>query len=436
MAQPRRRALLALVAWRVCAAPPACEAPLLEVVADADVAALYAGNGPVAIRGRANLPSATSALLPEFVSPPADGAFPLAVRAGAGYRNATAWGAAARPFLDARLSGAGAVLFRGLNFSRPEEFAAFTDGLGWERVSIGGGGTARTAVGGVRTASDEPAEHTIEPHQDMAHNPAHPSKIAFFMVEARPGKGGETILVDMRAVTRRAAARGLDAAFAAKGGVRYAKKLWSDELVDPAVNTFNWQRRYFTRDRAAVDAALDALPGDDFEHCRARIRGETMRNKILLALLASSAAATCTTTVKVGTFDEANPYTIAPMTQWLDDDDVCFVFYRETSGGRSIQHLEAGDLDMAMLGSTPYATAAARRAGVSAVSILHFKGAAQALVTRPDLTAPQDLAGTVLWTPYTSTTHYILLAGLAQAGFDVGESRWSPRRRGDHRGLG
>ncbi|KAH8058949.1 platelet-activating factor acetyltransferase [Aureococcus anophagefferens] len=146
-----------------------------------------------------------------------------------------------------------------------------------------------------------------------------------------------------------------------------------------------------------------------------------MRNKILLALLASSAAATCTTTVKVGTFDEANPYTIAPMTQWLDDDDVCFVFYRETSGGRSIQHLEAGDLDMAMLGSTPYATAAARRAGVSAVSILHFKGAAQALVTRPDLTAPQDLAGTVLWTPYTSTTHYILLAGLAQAGFDVDE---------------
>ena len=104
-----------------------------------------------------------------------------------------------------------------------------------------------------------------------------------------------------------------------------------------------------------------------------------MRNKILLALVASSAAATCTTTVKVGTFDEANPYTIAPMTQWLDDDDVCFVFYRETSGGRSIQHLEAGDLDMAMLGSTPYATAAARRAGVSAVSILHFKGAAQAL---------------------------------------------------------
>ena len=68
-----------------------------------------------------------------------------------------------------------------------------------------------------------------------------------------------------------------------------------------------------------------------------------------------------------------------------------------------------------------YATAAARRAGVSAVSILHFKGAAQALITRPDLTAPQDLAGTTLWTPYTSTTHYILLAGLAQAGFDVDE---------------
>ena len=116
----------------------------------------------------------------------------------------------------------------------------------------------------MRTASDEPATHTIEPHQDMAHNPAHPSKIAFFMVDGPPkGAGGETILVDMRAVTRRAADRGFDARFERKGGVRYAKKLWSDAVVDPKVNTFNWQRRYFTRDRRDVDAALEALPGDD-----------------------------------------------------------------------------------------------------------------------------------------------------------------------------
>jgi len=51
----------------------------------------------------------------------------------------------------------------------------------------------------------------------------------------------------------------------------------------------------------------------------------------------------CARTVRVGTFDEANPYALAPVTAWLDDADACWVFYRETSGGRTIGHLEAGD---------------------------------------------------------------------------------------------
>ena len=76
---------------------------------------------------------------------------------------------------------------------------------------------------------------------------------------------------------------------------------------------------------------------------------------------------------------------------------------------------------MAMLGSTPFATAAARRAAISAVSILHFKGAAQALVTRASMLGPSDLEGATLWTPYTSTTHYILLAAMSEMGIDVSE---------------
>ena len=89
------------------------------------------------------------------------------------------------------------------------------------------------------------------------------------------------------------------------------------------------------------------------------------------------------------------------MSRWLDGASACWTFYRQTSGGVSIAALENGDLDVAMLGSTPFATAAARRAGVTAVSILHFKGAAQALVTRSALVGPADLAGATLYTPYT-----------------------------------
>ena len=143
---------------------------------------------------------------------------------------------------------------------------------------------------------------------------------------------------------------------------------------------------------------------------------------VFACVCVGSASATCRT-VRVGTFDEANPFTVAMMTQWLDDADYCYAYYREPSGGRTIQHLEAGDLDLAILGSTPYAAAAARRADLSAVSILHFKGAAQALVTRPGIVEPGDLIqeGAVLWTPYTSTTHYILLAALAAFGVDAGQ---------------
>ncbi|KAH8094255.1 platelet-activating factor acetyltransferase [Aureococcus anophagefferens] len=58
---------------------------------------------------------------------------------------------------------------------------------------------------------------------------------------------------------------------------------------------------------------------------------------------------------------------------------------------------------------------------LSAVSVLHLKGAAQALVTRSDLTGPVNLRGKILWTPYVSTTHYILLAAMSQMGIDVSD---------------
>ena len=121
---------------------------------------------------------------------------------------------------------------------------------------------------------------------------------------------------------------------------------------------------------------------------------------------------------RVGTFDEANPYDVLASSQWLDDDDVCLVYHRQQSGGRSVAHLDSGDLDIAMLGSTPYSTAIARGAALTAVAVLHNKGAAQALVVRCGLQGPQDLRGTVIATPRYSTAHYILLAGLVESNLE------------------
>ena len=106
----------------------------------------------------------------------------------------------------------------------------------------------------------------------------------------------------------------------------------------------------------------------------------------LLLLLPGLAAAACSgKQVRVGTFDEATPGAVAIMSDWLNDNKVgteCWTFYRQPSGGLSTAKLDSGDLDIALLGSTPYAAAAARRGKLKAVSVAHLKGSTQALVTR------------------------------------------------------
>ena len=137
---------------------------------------------------------------------------------------------------------------------------------------------------------------------------------------------------------------------------------------------------------------------------------------ILAALLLPAlAAAQCTTRIRVGTFDEATPGALAIMTDWLNDDaDECWTFYRQPSGGLSTAKLESGDLDLAYVGSTPYAAATARRGALKAVAVAHKKGEAQALITRARLEEPsKDLGGTTVAAPYVSTTHYIALAVIA-----------------------
>ena len=142
---------------------------------------------------------------------------------------------------------------------------------------------------------------------------------------------------------------------------------------------------------------------------------------ILAALLLPAlAAAQCTTRIRVGTFDEATPGALAIMTDWLNDDaDECWTFYRQPSGGLSTAKLESGDLDLAYVGSTPYAAATARRGQLKAVALAHKKGGAQALIMRARFEEPKDLTATTIAAPYVSTTHYIALAVIANAGMDL-----------------
>ena len=148
---------------------------------------------------------------------------------------------------------------------------------------------------------------------------------------------------------------------------------------------------------------------------------------LLASLLPGLAAAACAgKQVRVGTFGDSNPEALVVMTDWLNTNNAgteCWTFYRQSSGIYSIQKLDSGDLDMALLGSTPYAASAARRGALQAVAMAHIKGSAEALITRGEFTEPKQLSNetfkATIAVPKTSTTHYVALAVIANAGMDL-----------------
>ena len=71
--------------------------------------------------------------------------------------------------------------------------------------------------------------------------------------------------------------------------------------------------------------------------------------------------------------------------------------------------LDRGDLDVAVLGSTPWAMAVSRGVDLSAFYVPHSKGDSQALVTRDTIATPRDLHGKTIATPFGSTAHQHLL---------------------------
>lgn len=213
------------------------------------------------VRGRSNLPSGSSTFLPEHIPSPSNKSLLMYKAKGGGSLESLA--AEARALADSTLTDFGVVLFRDLPIRTGEDMSRFVESMGYSTTMIQGGGTERSVVArGVRSASDEPANHTIEPHQDMAHNPVSPEKLVFFMLEGPPeGAGGETVLTDMRAVTRAAQEAGIIDAFEAKGGVMYKKTLWSRENTS---TSFTWQRRFFTEDKGEVERVLNDLPNTEW----------------------------------------------------------------------------------------------------------------------------------------------------------------------------
>jgi alpha-ketoglutarate-dependent taurine dioxygenase len=103
---------------------------------------------------------------------------------------------------DSLLKHAG-ILFRGFGcLSNVDDFSAFVQALDMEQMEYVGGVTPRRPVSGkIVTSTEFPSFLRIPVHQEMAYLARYPDRVAFYC-EVPARTGGQTPLVDMRAVTR------------------------------------------------------------------------------------------------------------------------------------------------------------------------------------------------------------------------------------------
>lgn len=105
-----------------------------------------------------------------------------------------------------------------------------------------------------------------------------------------------------------------------------------------------------------------------------------------------------------GTFARASGATV----KWLKFD----------SGASVVRALASGDVQIGNIGSSPLAVAASQNVPIEVFLLASQLGSSEALVVKQDLLSPAALAGKRIAVPFTSTTHYSLLAALRHWGVD------------------
>ena len=133
-------------------------------------------------------------------------------------------------------------------------------------------------------------------------------------------------------------------------------------------------------------------------------------NRVVVALLGAGLAGFGRAeTVRVGYFSEPQPFVAGIAREWFDTADDDFAFFNQQSGYWVNAKLDQGDLDIAFLGSNPFAVGAARGVDSVLFYVQYVIGDSEALVMRSDgVESPLDLEGKTVGVPFGSTTHYHL----------------------------
>lgn len=148
------------------------------------------------------------------------------------------------------LSSRGAVLFRGLGVTRPEEFQIFAGAFGYPLLRYDYASTPRSTVSGdVYTATEYPSHQSIPLHNEQSYAREWPM-VLWFYCETPALSGGDTPLADSRRIYQRMP-ENIRERFA-RDGLMYVRN-YGNGLDLP------WQKVFGTEDPRAAEA-----------YCRAR----------------------------------------------------------------------------------------------------------------------------------------------------------------------
>lgn len=152
-----------------------------------------------------------------------------------------------RTFLLGKLLEHGALLFRGFSVDTPEALERFARAASEvELLGYVDGTSPRSKVqGGVYTSTEYPAQYFISLHNELSYTHKWPSRL-FFCCAVAPEQGGETPLVDSRALLKTIPAK-IVGRFREKG-VRYVRNLHGGRGFG-----LSWQSVFETEDKTAVE---------------------------------------------------------------------------------------------------------------------------------------------------------------------------------------
>ena len=108
--------------------------------------------------------------------------------------------------------------------------------------------------------------------------------------------------------------------------------------------------------------------------------------------------------VNFGYFVDVMPHLAACSRGWLDTDEYEVGCLPQSSGTFAAAKLEDGLLDIAMIGSAPFASSISRGCDIVGVQVFPWGEEGEGLVTRQPLSSPTDLVGKTIGVPFGSTS--------------------------------